>query len=482
MAQSISNLLPDGSAKLDLFKIRNPSIASTKSLASKIVNNTQTPALAQSSSPNKVYPPTPVSNTGGGYIAPPVMTTTPTNTSIKGMVGPTIPNTTYTDLVGRITGASKPTNVQTGLVSTLEDIARGNRDIGNDSRDIANKYAEEIARVGKLGAGAVAGNLSTGSNVVGTGNAAIASQSASARMQALANASQAELQGTAQQLTGQSQASNALDNALTGANTQQGQQISGLGTAAGFAQPVQAPYSNALYNPITGEMVTQGGLGGYAGYNAAEQTMALIQQYPDAGYQYNASLTPQQNLQMAQSAILGSPTYQRGTFGAAGATSYLGGQQLQSAGELTQQSSLIQAQAGGAEANFHLLLNLAKQGGVNQTNVPILNTIKRNVERGTVSSEAVTTFNSVIQSVRAQYASILGGGTPTDATRREAEAQIPNDVSIAALDSISRALAQEANNRIVGYNQQIQGLTNQNQMGGGFGGGGTVTWDNLLDL
>jgi len=94
---------------------------------------------------------------------------------------------------------------------------------------------------------------------------------------------------------------------------------------------------------------------------------------------------------------------------------------MQAAGDLTGQSSLIQAQAGGAEANFNLLLNIARQGGVNDTTVPIINTIKRNVERGLTSSDAVTTFNSVIQSgtPRSMHR-ILGGGTPTDATRREA--------------------------------------------------------------
>lgn len=57
-------------------------------------------------------------------------------------------------------------------------------------------YAKRIADLGQLGAGAVAGNLTTGTQVVGQGNAAIASQSASQRMQALSDAQKASLKGT----------------------------------------------------------------------------------------------------------------------------------------------------------------------------------------------------------------------------------------------------------------------------------------------
>ena len=56
-------------------------------------------------------------------------------------------------------------------------------------------YAKQIAEVGQLGAGAIAGYKSTGTNVVGSGNAAIASQSASQRMSALSDAQGAALDG-----------------------------------------------------------------------------------------------------------------------------------------------------------------------------------------------------------------------------------------------------------------------------------------------
>ncbi len=71
---------------------------------------------------------------------------------------------------------------------------RQNSLLSNASK-VQQDYAKRIAETGALGAGAVAGNLSTGTSVVGSGNAAIASQSASQRMSALADAQKAEITG-----------------------------------------------------------------------------------------------------------------------------------------------------------------------------------------------------------------------------------------------------------------------------------------------
>ena len=140
----------------------------------------------------------------------------------------------FPGIAGDIINTSKPNTTQTGLLGNLSETASGNAAIGKDARAIAERYGAEIANVGKLGAGAVAGNLSTGTNVVGSGNAAIASQSASQRMSALAQAGDMALQGTGQQLTGQQQMANAYGQALGGANTQQSMSLSGLGSAAGL--------------------------------------------------------------------------------------------------------------------------------------------------------------------------------------------------------------------------------------------------------
>jgi hypothetical protein len=510
MAQAVSNLLPqpknnfataNSTPKFGAIKLKTPSYYSpTATLTGKLTQPSTklksatsssvgssgllNPSSNQSNQANQ--PPatrdeqlqrasTLINDVKNNYIQP--ATNTATTVPKKGLFSNFDDSLNYNNLLKQLQGVSKPNKTQTSLIDRMQSIGSENQRIAEGARALSEQYGNEIARVGQLGAGAVAGNLSTGTNVVGSGNAAIASQSASQRMDALSAAQQAALAGTQQQLTAQEQMANAYNNALMGANTQQSQNIVGLSNTANYAQPVQVSPGNTLFTPYSGQAVA-GGLGGYVNYNTAEQVMGLISQYPDAGYRYNENLSPQQNLQLAQQAIQQSPTYQRSTFGAPGASSYLGGAQLQTAGTLTGEASQIQAQARAAESNFELLLNIAKQGGVNDTTVPILNTIQRNVQRGAVSSEAVTTFNSVIQSVRSQYAAILGGGTPTDASRAEAASQIPNDISISALQSIMEALNQEANNRVASYQQQINLLQQQSggSFSGGTGGGGLFDW------
>lgn len=167
----------------------------------------------------------------------------------------------FSGIVGGLVNASTPNPTQTGLVKNITDIAQGNRGIADEAKRISDMYGEQIARIGALGAGKVAGDLSTGTQVVGEGNAAIASQSASQRMNALAAAQEAALRGTGQQLTAQQQAANALDMALGGSNTQQSQQLSGLGSAAGFAQPQLGQIgSQQFYNPLTASAAGGGSL------------------------------------------------------------------------------------------------------------------------------------------------------------------------------------------------------------------------------
>lgn len=284
---------------------------------------------------------------------------------------------------------------------------------------MSEMYGKEIARVGDLGAGAVAGNLSTGTNVVGSGNAAIASQSASQRIQALGTAQKAALEGTAQQLTGQEQMAQAFRPSLEASLTQQAQRLSGLGTAAGLAQPVQVPYSNQFIDPASGQSAGGAGLGGYAGYNAAQQAIALAGQYPDAGVQYDQNLTPEQNLQRIQQAIQGSPTYQRGTYGTAGAGSpqaaaniNLGQQGYQQFGLQTE--SLRQS-INTAENFGRNLASVMNEYDINGTplravNIP-LNALKKQY------APEMAAFQAALQETANAYNQVFAstGTTPTDA-------------------------------------------------------------------
>ena len=373
----------------------------------------------------------------------------------------------FSSVLGSLVNVSGDTKEQDRVRKLMEKTAAGNKAIADEAKRVSDQYGAEIARVGQLGAGAVAGNLSTGTNVVGSGNAAIASQSASQRMNALAEAQQAALKGTEQQLKGQQQTADALNPSLAAALTQQQQQIQGLGTVGGLASPTQVQPGSTLFTPDTGQEVAAG-MGGWANYTTAQQAQSLMEQYPDTGIQYNPSLSPQQNLQMIQGAIGGSPTYQRGTYGVAGAGSYIGAQQLGAAGTLTGQVAQLQTQGAAADANFNVMLSILQRGGINDLNQPILNQLIQNISRGVSSDADVVAFRSALQTVRAQYAAILGGGTPTDATQAMAAEKIPDTVSASALQEVERTMKTMVQNTVAAYNQQIGSYS----QGGSFGGGG----------
>lgn len=317
----------------------------------------------------------------------------------------------YTGLVGRLATATSPNKSQTGILSSLRDTAQGNQGIGQEAQRIAQQYGTEIARVGHLGAGAVAGDLSTGTNVVGSGNAAIASQSVSARMQALANAQQAQMQGVDKQLTAQNQTAGALSNALTGANTQQGQAISGLGTAAGLVQPVQVPYGNQYVDPQTGQAIGGGSMGGAPNIQSLAQQVISGQLSPsqaDAMLQNNLGLTGQLN----QAILSMNPQFNRIQ---AEANAGAQGQALQQSVEL---GGNLQKRAN--TVNEHLLevqnsmdkLNRIKLPVVG--NVPIVNTITNYIGRGLGNGD-LKAFDTALSNARGELAGIFAiGSTPTE--------------------------------------------------------------------
>jgi hypothetical protein len=376
-------------------------------------------------------------------------------------------------------GASSASKEQKKYLAQLERAAQQNKAITDRAEAISEKYGTEIDRVGNLGAGAVAGNLSTGTNVVGSGNAAIASQSASARMQALGQAQQAELAGTGQALTGQAQTASALTNALSGANVQQQQSISGFGSAAGLAAPVQIAPGSTLASPVGGETIA-GGLGGYANYQTAEQVMGLIRQYPDANYIYDQTKTPQENLMAAQAAIQGSPAYQKGMFGAPGQSTIAGGTAIQTAQAGYQSSyqtfNQLSTQKNTADQLAGNLLGVMQAYGINPAEARFANEKLKDLRRQ-FGSEGQAAYDTAVKEVQAAYSNLLamgGGVIPTEATEASNTLLNPN----ATLGQITAAIEQlktagqfrlnEQGNLVNTYWSQLQ----SNPIGGGSAGGG----------
>ncbi len=357
----------------------------------------------------------------------------------------------FSGLVGRTAAAGTANPTQSGLVQSLQDTAKGNAQIGQDARAIADRYSAEINRVGGLGAGAVAGDMSTGTNVVGSGNANLASNAASARMTALGTAEQAALQGTGQQLTGQSQQANAFNNALTGANTQQQQGISALGTAANLSQPIQLPYGNQFVNPQTGEAI--GGTGG-----SLQTAVQNVQQKLQAG---------QMSYDDAKAALAG---YGQGGLDALNQSLPPGFNVAQSNVNAQQQGAVGPAMSFANTALNNVKNIMAKLPDIQNTNIPILNAITRGASTlSGVGSEQTRALTGAIQSLKNAYAALLAsskGGTPTD-YGNQVNAEVPDNPTMNDIAAVER-------------NMQVLGQARQNIYGnpgmsqGGSTGGGTV--------
>lgn len=326
-----------------------------------------------------------------------------------------------------------------GLVSTLATRAQTPSPEVQESYDQAQLYNKQLTDFRKSVADTTQGIFSapTSARVMQGRNQAVQ----------LANAQKEAALGS------QFEGASALYGTAT---TGQGQQLSALGTAAGLGQPSPAAFGQTVFDPLTGQYTGGGGLPAETMQQYAQ--MAASGQY--ASIPSSITSNPVLSAQLNQAAKAINPNFNPITSVAQG----------DSASDLTRQASEIQAIANGAEANFALLVDTARKGQVNDTTVPILNRLQQNVQRGLASAESIALFRATLESVRAQYASILGGGQATDQARTAANAQIPDDISLSALQALEKQLKFEAQNRVAGFTNQISSLT-----GGGNSGGGDST-------
>lgn len=400
----------------------------------------------------------------------------------------------FAGILNSLLGKSNPTAEQERARKEMERISAGNKAIADEAKRVSDQYGAEIARVGGLGAGAVAGNLSTGTNVVGSGNAAIASQSASARMDALAKGQQAALEGTAQQLTGQEQAAQAFRPSLDATLTQQQQGITGLSNVANYAQPTQVPYSNQFIDPITGQSAGGAGLGGYSGFKSMEQAFDIAGQYPDSGFIYNPELTPQENLQIMQAKQQGSPTYQKSTYGVPGSTNFADASTQETArrgfDEAYQAYQEIDKQKAYAEEITNQLTGVMAKYNINENDLRKGNEIE-NYLRRQFGEEGVIAYQTALAEAQRAYSTLLtiGGGTiPTEATAASNIILNPNSTPKQALAAISQLKA-AGDERLRTQGSQATGYYNQMNQGSGQGGGGysggntggSIGWGDILD-
>lgn len=340
---------------------------------------------------------------------------------------PSIP--TFPGLVTSISETSKPNEVQTGLIRDLQRTARDNQSIGYDARQLSEQYGNRIAETGRIGSGAVAGALSTGTSSVGSGNAAIASQSTSARMAALADAQQAALAGTGQQLTANQQQASAQQAALGGANTQQSQQISGLGTAAGLASPNLGAYGQGYYNPLTGQNTDTNGGGSLNPVNNIQSIAKQVvsgQISPSQAASLGGNV-PNFEGALNQEILKMNPGYNAAssegqfqarqantvTSGTAGTNAYAGVY-----GQFLPQYYAVKQDVDNVDSLGQLLLNTASAGGINPFDLKYANN-SLSWLRNNISSEKQIAFNAALSDFAGAASKLLASGS----------GQIPTDVS-----------------------------------------------------
>jgi len=252
-----------------------------------------------------------------------------------------------------------------------------------------------------------------------------------------------------------SQQLGAAQTGLSNELTSQDQQFGALNSLTGQAQPFQQPYNTQMgtFDAQGNPVVNSGANGGMAG--AVQTAIDSMKN----GKTYDQALASLSGYGQG-----GADAFAK-AYQATGGNPNISNAQGSSAADLTGQKSQIKAIFNGADANFKLLIDTATKGGVNDGNVPMINSLQQNVGKGLTSSEAVINFQHTLADIRSQYAQILGGGSVTvDAQQRAAQA-IPDNISLNALKSLQTQLTSEATNRIAGLDQQIKS----------FGSGGNNT-------
>jgi hypothetical protein len=370
--------------------------------------------------------------------------------------------------------ASKPSKAQRDYLRKLEKQSQAGKEAANRAADISDMYGGEIARVGRLGAGAVAGAKTTGTDVVGRGNAAIASESASNRIAALGAAQAAALQGTGQQLTAAEQGITGLTSALQGANTQQQLAQQALAQGGQLAMPSPAQYGQTVFDPTTG---------GFSGGNLDPQQQAgnLAQQVMSGQMTYDQALASlgyagQAGTNFLNNAITGAGgnplqlQAQNAAQQANIATQGTAGTEIARQGlqQMTQQYVDTTTAAEFAHQQANAVSNILEQTGLNNISSTDYNKALNQL-KGRFSDVNFAALNTALTEAQVAYTNLLstGGGTPSG---REAQAigTLNINQSAAAINASIQELENAVSRRLQAQYGALQQY-NQN-----LGTGGTV--------
>lgn len=375
---------------------------------------------------------------------------TPTNTGN----GPlTTPNGTQVNAGGQVIAPAPQNNTGTapGILNTLMNTAGGNTAIGQNAAQLAQNYGAQIADVGRQGANMQAGDLTTGTNVVGEGNAAVAANSASQRMNALAAAESAALQGTGQQLTAQNQMQTGV-----------------LGALGQATQLQSSPYGTPQVNVATGQTYSGGqpiGSGSGGAIQPNDPAYSALQQYAQMAASGQISAIPSAwtsnpviNAQINQMAQQINPSYSPITSAAQGAATSSNVQTAGTAGVTANQQvfnkaygdyTSLQNTVQNVDQFGQLLTSgmIAPDGTqINPSNAKYANMSIANI-RSQLSSGQQAQFDSTLAALQSKVSGLLSVGGSEIPTKLSSDASkiLDGTLPLGSLNDVLSRIQAEGN-------------------------------------
>lgn len=354
------------------------------------------------------------------------------------------------------TNIAAPPTQFSGLVGNL--VAGGQNAAG-----IAANYGQQIANVGKAGAAAQGGLLTTGTTPVAEGRAAVVAQTTAAQQSALAAGEQAALTGT-------------------------GQQISASGTAAGLAQPSTTTPGQAVFEPLTStySSASSGGTGASAAPSGIDQNAwnQYIQDYSTGNFgAIPTSITNNTNLsgQLQQAVAGANPNFNYNAALGAGQATQSNAQTAGTAGVSTAaagyQSAVTNYNTANAQyqttnAQAQTLQQVMAQTGVNAAGSQYANTAVNQLQNqfGSANYTSFITALTEAQNTYATLLSSLGATTPT-VNGQSALALLSPSATPAQINAAITQLQTAAYNKIAPMYSLIG--TYQSNLGGNSSNNGT---------
>lgn len=403
------------------------------------------------------------------YHAPPTNNTSQNAPKTQDSAPPA--PTVFQRTVGNLadTQNSSYNNTAQQAIEGLLGASAGNQVYADRAQQIANQAGNQISSIGRQGASAQAGYLSTGTSPVAEGNAAINAQSTAAQEQAVTQGANMQLVGNAQGLTAQGQEQSGFNAGAGQALAGQGTQQSALSSAGQLSSPTSQ--FGLLTDPLSGQII--GGNGSNAQQLMGTSLQKAVQLYNSGAADFNTALSVSGLAQFGNlgNSLLSSALTNGGGFNPTTQATQIATNQSNLGGFQTQATNL-DTSLKQVETIAPNILNLLKTSGLNPTdseltNTPINNYISQLGD--TLAGKQLSLVMNDLQKFSAQILSADNSLTPTQKTQSVLN-QDPSTLSFKQMQGYLDSLKALGGNQLSVVQGQIKNLG-----GTGIGYSGTPT-------